>query len=121
MIRIAALASSALMLASCANQGGLSPAQRNTGIGAATGAAVGAAVAGDEATGAVIGGLAGAAIGAYTGCRQQGGCYVGGREVDTEPRYDDSTGRNYFYDPASGNTYYANGDLRSQGSPQNNY
>jgi hypothetical protein len=117
MIRTAALASSALMMASCANQG-LSPAQRNAGIGTAAGAAVGAAVAEDETTGAVIGGLAGAAIGAYTGCRQQGGCFVGGREVEAERQYDRTEDRYYFYDQASGNTYYANGDLRTRGNPR---
>jgi hypothetical protein len=108
------MASSLLMMTACANQS-MTPAQRNTGIGAAVGAAAGAAVAEDETTGAVIGGLAGAAIGAYTGCRQQGGCFVGGREVEADRQYEASTGRYYFYDQASGNTYYANGDLRSQG------
>jgi hypothetical protein len=114
MIRTTFTATGALLLASCAGyQTG--PVERNTAIGTAAGAAIGAAVADDDTTGAVIGGLAGGAIGAYTGCRQQGGCYVGGRQVDTEPQYDRSTDRRYFYDPASGNTYYANGDLRSRG------
>lgn len=115
MLRTTGIALGAsLMVASCANSQ-LNPAQRNAAIGTAAGAAIGSQVTDDETTGAVVGGLIGGAVGAYTGCRQQGGCYVGGREVNTDRQYDEATDRSYFYDPASGNTYYANGDLRSRG------
>lgn len=104
-------AASLFTLAGCQNA---TPAQRNAAIGTAVGAAAGAAVAGDEATGALVGGALGAGVGYYTGCRQQGGCFVGGEEVQSERRYDRRADRYYFVDPDTGNTYWANGDLRTR-------
>ena len=104
-------AASALTLTACQNA---SAPQRNAAIGTAVGAAAGAAVAGDEATGALVGGALGAGAGYYTGCRQQGGCYIGGNEVQSERRYDQRADRYYFTDPDTGRTYWANGDLRSR-------
>lgn len=104
-------AASALTLTACQNA---SAPQRNAAIGTAVGAAAGAAVAGDEATGALVGGAVGAAAGYYTGCRQQGGCFVGGEQVEAEQRYDQRADRYYFVDPNTGNTYWENGDLRSR-------
>lgn len=112
-IAIAATSAAALVAAGCQN---LSPAQRNAAIGTGVGAAAGAAVAGDETTGALVGGALGAAVGAYTGCRQQGGCYVGGdRVASTDDRYyDQSAGRYYYVDERTGNTYWANGEVRTR-------
>jgi len=104
-------AASALMLTACQNA---SPAQRNAAIGTAVGAAAGAAVAGDETTGALVGGALGAGVGYYTGCRQQGGCFVGGEEVNANRQYDARADRYFFVDPQTGDTYWANGDIRTR-------
>lgn len=84
---LATLAASAALftLGACENT---PPSQRNAGIGAAVGAVAGAAVADDDTTGALIGGALGAAAGDDTGCREEGGCFVGGDRVDAERRYD---------------------------------
>lgn len=111
---IIAISAASLTAAGCQS---MTPAQRNAAIGTGVGAAAGAAVAGDETTGALVGGALGAAAGYYTGCRQQGGCYIGGDQVASydERRYDQSAGRYYYEDPNSGTTYWSNGDVRTQG------
>lgn len=101
-----------LSLAACQTEP--TPVQRNAAIGAGIGALAGAAIAENDTQGAVIGGLLGGAIGAYTGCREQGGCYVGGNQVARREdlRYDSRAGRYYYVDPATGRTYWQDGDYR---------
>jgi hypothetical protein len=102
-----------LSLAACATDD-LSPAERNAALGGAIGAAAGAAIADDDLTGALVGGALGAAVGYYTGCREQGGCYVGGRQVASRSdlRWDSNDRRYYYVDRSNGRTYWENGDLR---------
>lgn len=102
----------ALVLAGCESA---TPAQRNAAIGAGLGAAAGAAISDDDTEGALIGGAIGAAVGYYTGCREQGGCFVGGDRVSDRRYYDQRADRYYFRDPATGNTYWENGEIRSYG------
>jgi hypothetical protein len=111
-IAMAALAATSLAAAGCQNT---PPSQRNAGIGAAAGAALGAAVSDDDTTGALAGAAIGAAAGYYTGCRQEGGCFIGGEQVADERKYDSAADRYYFVDRRTGNTYWANGDLRTEG------
>ncbi len=94
-------------------QNGTQP-QRDAALGAAGGAALGAAISEDKKTGALVGGAIGAAAGYYTGCRRQGGCYIGGTQVNSGLVYDDRADRYYFRDPNSGATYWQNGDIRTQ-------
>jgi hypothetical protein len=105
---------SSLSLAACASGYQPTPVERNTAIGAGLGALAGAAISDDDAEGAAIGALAGAAIGAYTGCRQQGGCFVGGKQVAArdELRYDSAARRYYYVDPQTGRTYWETGEQR---------
>jgi hypothetical protein len=105
---------SSLSLAACSTTDSWSPSQRNAAIGGALGAAAGAAVSDDDLEGALIGGALGAAIGYYTGCRQQGGCFVGGRQVSSydDRVYDSRANRYYFVDRSTGRTYWESGELR---------
>lgn len=102
-----------LSLAACETDN-WSPAQRNAAVGGAIGAAAGAAIADNDVEGALIGGALGAAVGYYTGCKEQGGCYVGGKEVAgrSDLIYDRNDRRYYFVDRSSGRTYWENGDFR---------
>jgi hypothetical protein len=105
---------SSLSLAACSTTDNWSPSQRNAAIGGALGAAAGAAVADNDLEGALIGGALGAAVGYYTGCQQQGGCYVGGNKVAdrSDLIYDRNTRRYYYVDRNSGRTYWENGEYR---------
>ncbi|MFC3303112.1 hypothetical protein [Parvularcula lutaonensis] len=40
-------------------------------------------------------------------------CFVLGEEVDVEIRFEPQTGRYWFLDPGSGNTYFVDGELRT--------
>ena len=40
-------------------------------------------------------------------------CFVGGRYVNARIRFEPQTGRFWFLDPGSGNTYFINGELRT--------
>ena len=64
--------------------------------------------------GALIGGALGAAVGYYTGCQEQGGCFVGGKQVAGRDDlvYDNRERRYYYVDRGTGRTYWENGDLR---------
>ncbi len=55
-----------------------------------------------------------AAIGYYTGCQEQGGCFVGGKQVaNRSDLVYDRDGRRYYYvDRATGRTYWENGEYR---------
>jgi hypothetical protein len=50
----------------------------------------------------------------FTGCLEQGPCYVAGVQVDVRRRFEPHTGRVWFTDPATGRTYYEDGRPRSQ-------
>jgi hypothetical protein len=104
---------SSLSLAACQTDT-WSPAQRNAAIGAGLGAVAGAAVSDNDTEGALIGGALGAAIGYYTGCREQGGCFVGGKEVASRSDliYDQNDRRYYYVDRSTGRTYWENGEFR---------
>lgn len=54
----------------------------------------------------------------FTGCtegeREERDCFVDGQWVDALARFEPQTGRHWFLDPTSGNTYYAdNGEFRT--------
>jgi hypothetical protein len=104
---------SSLSLAACQTDE-WSPAERNAAIGAGLGAVAGAAISDDDTEGALIGGALGAAIGYYTGCREQGGCFVGGKQVAdrSDLVYDRNQRRYYYVDRSNGRTYWENGDFR---------
>lgn len=53
--------------------------------------------------------------GDFTGCYADAeACFVGGNQVDAAVRYEPQSGRFWFLDPGSGNTYFANGELRTE-------
>jgi hypothetical protein len=87
---------SSLSLAACSTTDSWDPSQRNAAIGG------------------LIGGALGAAIGYYTGCREQGGCFVGGKQVANrnDLQYDRNDRRYYYVDRSTGRTYWDNGDFR---------
>jgi hypothetical protein len=50
----------------------------------------------------------------FIGCLEENQlCYVFGSEIETELRFEPQSGRYWFLDPESGNTYFFNGDLRT--------
>lgn len=50
----------------------------------------------------------------FTGCIDDTDeCYVLGEAVDVEVRYEPQSGRYWFLDPGSGNTYFTDGELRT--------
>ncbi|NNU17474.1 hypothetical protein HK107_14165 [Parvularcula sp. ZS-1/3] len=50
----------------------------------------------------------------FTGCIDDTAeCYVLGEAVDVEVRYEPQSGRYWFMDPVSGNTYFVDGELRT--------
>ncbi len=93
-------------------------AERNAAYGAAAGAAAGAVagevIAGKPGKGAAIGAGIGLIGGAIAGCARAKDCF--GRARDTDERYyDDYANRYYYVDPATGDTWWENGDFRSYG------
>lgn len=50
----------------------------------------------------------------FTGCLEEDEiCFVVGEPVDAVMRYEPQSARYWFLDPTSGNTYYADGELRT--------
>jgi hypothetical protein len=97
-----------------------SSAERGAVIGAAGGAAAGAIIAGsgDDLEGALIGSGIGAAAGYLLGNerdkdRQYQGQNQGQYQGQGQRYLDQGTGRYYYIDPATGATYYENGERRS--------
>ncbi|PHS38115.1 MAG: hypothetical protein COA91_08615 [Robiginitomaculum sp.] len=111
--------------------------------GAAAGAIIGNnAGDGDGQAGALIGAVIGGAGGAYAGCREDGGCGAqpqdrnynhdysrqqnlpvvqGHTQGQTQDRtlnkrqfFDQNTGRYYYYNPATRQEYYENGEHKSK-------
>ena len=120
-----------LMLTACASvedrYNRSSSAERGAVGGALAGAAAGAIIAGegDDVEGALIGAGVGAAGGyilgnerdkrnqrVYDGGYRQG-ALPPGIATDSNRYYDERTGRYYYRDPATGATYYANGERRT--------
>jgi hypothetical protein len=110
MISRVVVSLAALGVVSCED---MTPAQRNAAIGGGVGATAGALVSGNKATGALVGGALGAGVGWFTGCRQQGGCFVGGRQVQGGRQYDSRARAYYYTDEQTGRTYWENGQPRS--------
>lgn len=53
--------------------------------------------------------------GDFTGCYEEAlACFVGGDQVDVAVRFEPQSGRFWFLDPSSGNTYFADGELRTE-------
>jgi len=52
--------------------------------------------------------------GDFTGCYEDAlACFVDGNQVDVAVRYEPQSGRFWFLDPTSGNTFYADGSIRT--------
>lgn len=111
---LAAIAVIPLITAACAT----TPAVRGGATGAAVGAAGGAVIGnqmGRPATGAAIGAVGGAAVGAAIACQQQGGCQHNPNSARHSPlNYDQHTGRYWYTDLQTGNTYWQNGEPRTR-------
>ena len=113
-------ASAALLIGGCATAErrweNTNSAGQGAVVGSVLGAGAGAIIAGegDDAEGALIGAGIGAAAGYVIGNERdknrtyQGQPYRGGQQY-----YDERTGRYYYVDPATGATWYANGERRT--------
>lgn len=103
-----------LVIAACAT----TPAVRGGATGAAVGGVGGAVIGnqmGNTAAGAAIGAVGGAAVGAAIACNQQGGCQHNpnsGRH--SALNYDQHSGRYWYTDLQTGNTYWQNGEPRTR-------
>lgn len=84
---------------------GMTQSEQGALSGAAIGGVAGAVLGDDEA--ALAGAAVGAAAGWYLGCRQEGRC---GAVDNRRERYDQRSGRYYFYDPQSRRYFYENGE-----------
>ena len=104
----------------------MSSGEKGAVVGALGGAAAGAIIAGDgkDAEGALIGAGVGAAGGYILGNerdkKRTQGYQTGYNDIQSAPFYrdenrfyDSNSGRYYYRDPATGRTYYANGEIRS--------
>jgi hypothetical protein len=107
-MRVLSLASAAILLAAC----NASPSTDDYGI-----AVPGLDDAAHEADGEptlVLVGLEQHLPDDFIGCLEESeACYVLGKEVEAELRYEPQSGRYWFMDPGSGNTYYFDGELRT--------
>lgn len=55
----------------------------------------------------------------FTGCYEEAlACFVSGSQVDVAVRYEPQSGRFWFLDPNSGDTFYADGSIRTTNSFQ---
>lgn len=105
------------LLGACTTTGNM---EQNALIGAAGGAVAGAIIGnntgdGDAETGALIGATVGAAGGAYTGYQkdqQLSEPMMRRPAAGQQMIYDSTIGRYYYTDPATGRTYWQNGQLR---------
>ena len=121
-ITLTAATVSLMALGACTTTGNT---ERGAAIGAGAGAIAGAIIGnnvgdGDAATGAAIGAVVGGAGGAYAGQQKDKNLENRGYNngVRSGPNgqqlyYDNRTDRYYYFDQASGKTYYENGQLRS--------
>lgn len=111
---IAATLSVPLVATACAT----TPAVRGGATGAAVGGVGGAIIGnqvGSPATGAAIGAVGGAAVGAAIACSQQGGCQHNPNSArHSALNYDQHTGRYWYTDLQTGNTYWQNGEPRTR-------
>lgn len=111
---------SALTLTACANNSAVQGAALGGAAGAVAGAIIGNNVgSGDAETGALIGGAIGAAGGAYAGCQRDGGCGWNRNNANqSELVYDQTSGRYYYTDLRTGDTYWQNGTPRTRYQPR---
>ncbi len=126
-----------LTLAGCETTNGNDNTLKKGALGALAGAAAGAIIGnnagdGDGQAGALIGAVIGGAGGAYAGCREDGGCGAQPKDghythdysrqqnhpgtqnqtLDKRQFFDQNTGRYYYYDPATRQEYYENGERK---------
>ncbi len=114
-----AIAAAALVLAACESTGQYQGTTRDAAIGGAVGAAGGAVIAGEgsRTRGAVIGGALGAAAGALYGCTRDNVCPWSRDNPNHSQLYTDSrTGRKYFVDNSTGESFWENGEYRGRAS-----
>ena len=111
---------SLMSLAACTTTGNT---EKGAAIGAASGAIIGAVIgnntgSGDAGTGAAIGAVVGGVGGAVVG-REKDKRLEQGRgdyypDLDKSTRYyDEATGRYYFRERGTSNSYYENGERRT--------
>lgn len=113
---IAAIAALPLTLTACATHQGVEGAAIGAGVGAVAGAIIGNNVgSGNAETGALIGAGLGAAAGAVVGCNRPGGCgYNANNPNHSELVYDQYSGRYYYTDYRTGDTFWQNGERRTR-------
>ncbi len=115
----AKLCAAAVVLAACATDGQYGGTARDAAIGGAIGAAGGAVIAGegDRTRGAIIGGAIGAAAGALYGCTRDKVCPWSRDNPNHSPLYTDAkTGRKYFVDKSTGESFWEDGSYRGVAS-----
>jgi len=119
LVKLTALGLASVTFAACTTTGNV---ERNAAGGAAAGAAVGAgigAISGDVGVGegAVIGAVLGGVAGGIHGNNKDKNAIGGTAQrpvLDKSTRYyDDQTGRYYYYEQGTSNTYYENFERRS--------
>jgi uncharacterized protein YcfJ len=93
---------SMLAVTACTN---MTQSEQGALTGAAIGGVAGAVLGDDEA--ALAGAVVGGAAGWYLGCRQEGRC---GNVENRRERFDQRSGRYYFYDNQSRRYFYENGE-----------
>jgi len=110
------LAAAPLALAACATNSGVQGAAIGAGAGALGGAIIGNNTGSGNATrGAVIGAAGGAVAGAVIGCNTGGGCgHSASNPNHSELYYDQYSGRYWYSDLRTGNTYWQNGEPRTR-------
>ena len=125
--------SAVIGLAGCETTNGGNNTLKKGALGAAGGAIAGAIIGnnagdGDAQSGALIGAVIGGAGGAYAGCREDGGCGAQPnngygqnqgyqqpapvQELNKRQYFDQNSGRYYYYDPATRQEYYENGERK---------
>ena len=119
LMKLMSMALASVAFAACTTTGNV---ERNAAGGAAAGAAIGAgvgAISGDvgvgegAAVGAVLGGVAGAIHGNNKD-KNSIGSTAQRPVLDKSTRYyDDQTGRYYYYEQGTSNTYYENFERRT--------
>lgn len=113
---LAIMIAAPLALTACATNQGVQGAGIGAGVGAVAGAIIGNNVgSGNAETGALIGAGIGAATGAVIGCNRPGGCgYSANNPNHSELIYDQYSGRSYYTDYRTGDTFWANGEPRTR-------
>ena len=100
-----------LSMSACASNR-ISTAERDAAVTAAATSSANAAIVAKDAAAADA--SAAAVAGYYTGCRNDGGCFVSGKRVAGRDAlaFDNQAGRYYFTDPDTRKTYWEDGQNR---------